>query len=166
MLDRVLCVRDYAAPLGLPAGVLPMVGGRLRFLPAWHLTTSHQWVLDVISGVSHSFYSPLPSSLGLARRQSVGRCSRPVPEGYCSSCPGGMGSGDLFDHLSGSEAHRGFWIVINLRPLNKFVWKIPFKMETLQRVIPLIQEGWVIFTLDLQDAQPHVPVALEDQWFL
>ena len=57
-------------------------------------------------------------------------------------------------------------MVLDLKGLNQFVKTIPFKMETLQRVIPLVSRGHYIVTLDLQEAYFHVPIFPLHQQYL
>lgn len=60
----------------------------------------------------------------------------------------------------------GFRLVLDLKALNKWVVRIPFRMETLQRVIPLVLPGHYMCTLDLQDAYYHVPIHPQSRRFL
>ncbi len=48
--------------------------------------------------------------------------------------------------------------VINLRPLNAYIRKQRFKMDSLTKVLNLVKkEDWA-FSVDLQDAYMHVPI--------
>lgn len=48
--------------------------------------------------------------------------------------------------------------IINLKPLNRFVDTIHFKMETLQTALNLIQEGDFLISVDLKDAYFSIPI--------
>ena len=50
----------------------------------------------------------------------------------------------------------GFRLVLDLKRLNRFITKVRFKMETLQRIIPLMSPNHYMCTLDLQDAYYHI----------
>ncbi|VDI06397.1 Hypothetical predicted protein [Mytilus galloprovincialis] len=48
--------------------------------------------------------------------------------------------------------------VINLRPLNRYLKKIHFKMDTLTKVLNLVKIGDWAISLDLSDAYLHIPI--------
>ena len=53
--------------------------------------------------------------------------------------------------------------ILNLKPLNRCLPKLKFKMETLQSIISMMQPGLWLASVDLKDAYFHVPIA-RDQW--
>lgn len=48
--------------------------------------------------------------------------------------------------------------VINLKPLNRYMVKQHFKMDTLSKVLNLVKKDQFSFTLDLKDAYMHIPI--------
>ncbi|KAG2222132.1 hypothetical protein INT45_007568 [Circinella minor] len=48
--------------------------------------------------------------------------------------------------------------VLNLQPLNQYIPKRPFKVETMQQVCHMIQQGDWLTSIDLQDAFLHILV--------
>ena len=48
--------------------------------------------------------------------------------------------------------------VINLRPLNRYLRKQHFKMDTLKSAINLVRQGDWAISLDLKDAYMHIPI--------
>ena len=56
--------------------------------------------------------------------------------------------------------------VINLRPLNKYLRKTHFKMDTLSKVLNLVKPKDGAISLDLSDAYLHVPIFLKHRKFL
>ena len=56
--------------------------------------------------------------------------------------------------------------VINLRPLNKYLRKLHFKMDTLYKVLDLVQTGDWGLTLDLKDAYFHIKVFKKHRKYL
>jgi mRNA-degrading endonuclease HigB of HigAB toxin-antitoxin module len=56
--------------------------------------------------------------------------------------------------------------VINLKPLNRYLKKQHFKMDTLSKVLNLVQKGDWAFTLDLKDAYFHIPIFKKHRKFL
>ena len=56
------------------------------------------------------------------------------------------------------KASGGWRPVINLKSLNRFISAPPFKMETVQSIIPALEgSSWAV-TIDLSDAYFHVPM--------
>jgi hypothetical protein len=56
--------------------------------------------------------------------------------------------------------------VLNLRRLNEFLPKIPFKMETVQQICLLLNKGDYLTSIDLRDAFLHVPIHPSSRRFL
>ena len=56
--------------------------------------------------------------------------------------------------------------VINLKPLNEFVRKIRFKMESIDFVKHLLHPGDFMITIDLKDAYFSIPIHLQDRKYL
>jgi hypothetical protein len=48
--------------------------------------------------------------------------------------------------------------VINLKPLNKYLRKQHFKMNSMKTVLNLIQRGDLEISIDLKDAYLHIPM--------
>ena len=48
--------------------------------------------------------------------------------------------------------------IINLKPLNRYLKKTHFKMDTLSKVLNLVKTGDWAISLDLKDAYLHVPI--------
>ena len=56
--------------------------------------------------------------------------------------------------------------VIDLRQLNQFVKKVPFKMEDLTQIPSVLQKGDFLCKIDLQDAYLLIPVAKKARVYL
>ena len=56
--------------------------------------------------------------------------------------------------------------VINLRPLNRYIRKQHFKMETLTSVLNLVKTGDWGLSLDLKDAYLHIPIHKQYRQYL
>ena len=67
-----------------------------------------------------------------------------------------------------TKKKEGLWRpILNLKPLNKgFIRPQTFRMETLAKIIPLLEKGFWATTIDLKDAYLHVPIHPEHQRFL
>jgi hypothetical protein len=60
----------------------------------------------------------------------------------------------------------GYRPILNLKPLNRFVQKKSFKMETAQSVLQYLRQGDWLASLDLTDAYLHVPILPSHRKFL
>jgi hypothetical protein len=153
------------------------VGGRIQlFQEAWHRSTSDRWVLEIISqGYSLEFIRvpefsgvrPTPLNKGpgkgvlleevqsLLKKQAI----EPVPidqeeDGFYST---------LF---LVPKKGKGLRSILNLKPLNRFLVKLSFKMENLRSVKRAVNPlDWLV-ALDLQDAYMHIPVNENYQKYL
>ena len=56
--------------------------------------------------------------------------------------------------------------VINIKPLNQYIWKRKFKMEGAKVIRDILQGGDWMVSIDLNDAYLSVTVAQEDRRFL
>ncbi|MCG8035213.1 MAG: hypothetical protein JAZ03_23955 [Candidatus Thiodiazotropha taylori] len=56
--------------------------------------------------------------------------------------------------------------VINLRPLNRYLKKQHFKMDSLSSVLNLVQQGDWAISLDMKDAYMHIPIFKKHKQFL
>lgn len=57
----------------------------------------------------------------------------------------------------------GVRLILDLRNLNKFIYKEKFCMYSLGFILPLLQPGDWIASLDLQDAYTRIPIHPEDR---
>mgnify|MGYP003345937601 CR=1 FL=1 len=64
------------------------------------------------------------------------------------------------------KANGGFRPVINLKPVNKFIRHIHFKMEGLSLLKELVRKGDHFTKLDLTDAYLSVPLHKDDRKFV
>ena len=51
------------------------------------------------------------------------------------------------------------WLVLNLRHLNRFLWKQKFKYEDLRIAMLLLEKGDYLFSVDLKSGYHHVEIA-------
>lgn len=59
-----------------------------------------------------------------------------------------------------------FRTIINLKPLNRFIVKEKFKMESINSAISLLFQGCFMVSIDLRDAYYHVPIHPHFQQYL
>ena len=152
------------------------VGGRLSlFMNEWKKITDDKWVLEIIQkgykleflkkpafgGIKHTRVPPDQIELisleieSLLKKNAIEKVStKNAKAGFYST---------LFLVAKKSGEMRP---VINLRPLNKYLRKLHFKMDTLCKVLDLVQTGDWGLTLDLKDAYFHIKVFKKHRKYL
>ena len=142
------------------------MGGRLSlFLPAWRSITSSKWVLSIIkNGYRIPLLSPPPITTSRRLHNPPPRSEQSVIElevkallhkkAICESHEPGHHS-RLFCIPKKTGDLRP---VLNLKPLNAFLPKIHFKMETLKSICHLLKPNDFLTSIDLRDAFLHVPI--------
>ena len=151
------------------------VGGRCLFLENWKKITTDQWVLDTIKDGYKLEFLKIPPFLGI--KHTVVSSQK---EDLISKEMGDLLKKNAIEFVPEREKQSGFYStlflipkkngkqrpVINLRPLNQYLAKKHFKMDTLQKVINLAKPGdWAIST-DLADAYLHIPIFPKHRRFL
>ena len=141
-----------------------LVGGRLtEFLPFWRQLTQDPWVLSVIQ---RGYVFPLKYQPRLTgkriTRLSVSELCKEV-EGLFTKCAvepvpqDQLGMGFYSTYFVVPKKDGGLRPILNLKPFNKSLHRVRFKMETLRTVIAVVQQGIWLASVDL-DAYLHVPV--------
>ena len=144
------------------------VGGRLsHFLQNWQNITTDKWILSIIkSGYKLEFFQKpywtgikktivAPENLDTFETEINTLVEKNVIEKveFPQSLTGFYSTLFLVPKKNGKMR-----MVTNLKPLNSFLKKIHFKMDTMQKVINLVKpKDWAI-SLDLSDAYLHVPI--------
>ena len=144
------------------------VGGRLtHFVEKWKSITTDQWLIDLVAEGYKLEFNKIPKFQGVKETHvtstNLELISLEVKELLAKGC---------IEHVPVNQIMDGFYStfflvkkktgdmrpVINLRPLNKYLRKQHFKMDTLKTVLNLVQlEDWAV-TLDLKDAYLHIPI--------
>lgn len=152
------------------------VGGRLsHFLPKWKEITTDFWVLDVIENGYKLEFVKKPPFLGIKetrvpshQKDLIGKeiealleknAIEIVPEHQIQS---GFYSTLFLVPKKNGEMRP----VINLRPLNSYLEKKHFKMDTITKVINLVKKGDWSISLDLKDAYFHIKVFKKHRKYL
>ena len=155
---------EVHTPLPLPLPNI-QVGGRLaHFAQNWAEITDDKWVLSVVRKgyripfLKHPillpdpvfFQQPLSQQLEeeVASLLSKGAVEEIIPE-----CPGYYSRIFLVPKKNGKLR-----LIIDLSVLNHFVYTETFKMETQRKVKDAIQLKVWAFSLDLTEADLHVPI--------
>ena len=152
------------------------VGGRLKhFITEWEKITDDQWVLSTLrEGVRLEFQN-VPHSTGVLETKVSVKNRHLLFEEVESLLSKGA-----IEPVPPSERQKGFYCtlflvakkagemrpVINLRPLNRYLVKKHFKMDTLIKVINLVKpKDWAV-SIDLKDAYFHVPIYKHHRQYL
>ena len=144
------------------------VGGRLsHFLHAWEKITTDKWVLDVVKHGYKLEFIQKPPFLGI-KPTNVALESQAIIKQEIDS----LLNKNAIEIVKPVEMHSGFYStlflvpkkngemrpVINLKPLNKYLQKKHFKMDTLSKVLNLVEKGDWALTIDLKDAYFHIKI--------
>ena len=152
------------------------MGGRLRFfLQNWKKITDDQWVLSVIEEGYKLEFIQKPPQTGIKQtsvpNQDLDLLKLEVED---------LLKKDAIETVPWNEINSGFYstfflvpkkngkmrLVINLRPLNRYLRKTHFKMDTMTKVLNLVKpQDWAI-SLDLADAYMHIPIFPKHRQFL
>ncbi|XP_042320541.1 uncharacterized protein LOC121929246 [Sceloporus undulatus] len=156
---------------------VPPVGGRLQgFAPAWERSMTDRWVLDPVRQgyklefhhVPRDLFIPSPKSsdpdqhrllLEAIDHLVAIQAIEPVPDDQK-----GLGCYSAFFLV---PKKNGSWrAILNLRPVNQFVRKRKFRMETLKSIMDSLQPDNFLSSVDLQDAYLHILIHPSSRHFL
>ena len=144
------------------------VGGRLRFfLGHWEKITDDQWVLSVIKEGYKIEFNQIPPKTGIKKTNVPAKNLDILNMEVKSLIEKGA-----VEHVPLNDLQNGFYStffqvpkktgdmrpVINLRPLNRYLRKQHFKMDSLTTVLNLVKQGDWAISLDLKDAYMHIPI--------
>lgn len=152
------------------------VGGRLKhFVQNWEQITDENWVLSILrtglkidfmeepvfSGIKETRVPKHQMSLILSEVESL------LEKGAIEKIPQNQKQEGFYSTFFLVTKKSGeMRPIINLKPLNKFVKKHHFKMDTLAKVLNLVKRGDYAISLDLKDAYLHVPIHMNHRKFL
>ena len=152
------------------------VGGRLtHFLPEWEKITQENWVLSIIKEGYKLEFIQKPPFQGI-KSTLVNTKNLVLLKAEVNT----LLEKNAIEIVSKSETQSGFYStlflvkkkngkmrpVINLRPLNRYLRKQHFKMDTLSKVLNLVKQNDWAFSLDLSDAYLHIPIFLKHRKYL
>jgi hypothetical protein len=154
-----------------------MAGRLAKFAEAWRtITDSHFVIRSVTSGYLLEFREspPLMAASEVARMETVFRGERASVMDAETASLLEKGAIERVASTPGFFS-RVFFVpkkdgrlrpIINLKPLNKFIWTQHFSMPTVKDVSHLLQKDDFAVCLDLKDAYFHVPVHPRHRRFL
>ena len=152
------------------------VGGRLtHFLPEWEKITQENWVLSIIKEGYKLEFIQKPPFQGI-KSTLVNTKNLVLLKAEVNT----LLEKNAIEIVPKSETQSGFYstlflvkkkngkmrLVINLRPLNRYLRKQHFKMDTLSKVLNLVKQNDWAFSLDLSDAYLHIPIFLKHRKYL
>ena len=144
------------------------VGGRLKFfIDQWEMITDDRWVLSTIKNGLKLEFTQIPNFTGVKITNAPPNQMKLIYSEVESLLEKGA-----IEKVPLQEVMEGFYStfflvpkkngemrpVINLKPLNRYMVKQHFKMDTLSKVLNLVKKGQFSFTLDLKDAYMHIPI--------
>lgn len=144
------------------------VGGRLQYFHQnWSKITDDKWVLSTIKNGYFFDFMQIPNFTGIKATNVSVKDQKNLDLEVQK-----LLEKHAVEIVPSSQALTGFYStfflvpkkngkmrpVINLRPLNRYIRKEHFKMDTLTSVISLVQKGDWAISLDLEDAYLHIPI--------
>jgi hypothetical protein len=152
------------------------VAGRLKqFIPFWQTLTNDRFILQSVSGLMLDFVDgkvPIQSKIpyqhifSTIESQAIDtEIARLLEKGvlvYSSHEPGQF-INTIFTRPKKDGSHR---MILNLKPLNKYIEYKKFKMDTLKTVLQLMHRNCYVASIDISDAYYTVPIHVSHQKFL
>ena len=143
------------------------------FIDQWKKLTDDQDVLQIVLGYCLEFDQepmqtapPTPFKLSRPEERLVDQEIKKVLK---------KGAIEVVEHTENQFLSNIFTVpkkdgtrrpVIDLRQLNQFVKKVPFKMEDLTQIPSVLQKGDFLCKIDLQDAYLSIPVTKKARVYL
>lgn len=144
------------------------VGGRLQnYIHNWEKITNDQWVLDTIKNGLKIEFMQIPKFAGIKQTRVhperlnvlLGEVETLLEKGVIEPVPTQeIQEGFYSTFFLVTKKNGQVRPVINLKPLNAYVRKQHFKMDTLAKVLNLVKPNMWAISLDLKDAYLHVPI--------
>ena len=153
----------------------PKLGGRLRhFLPFWKSICKDNEVIRLIKGVQFEFIeqpkqTSFPKPIVMSKEECVfmqTKLQELITDGSISKIKTLPQSGWLSNVFLVPKKDGGFRMILNIKPLNKFIKYRKFKMDHIKQVLTLIHPNMVLASLDISSAFNHIFVAVPHQKFL
>ncbi|VDI64057.1 Hypothetical predicted protein, partial [Mytilus galloprovincialis] len=152
------------------------VGGRLSlFLKEWTKITNDQWVLSYIKEGYKLEFQQFPPKTGV-KITSVPAKDLEILHLEVKE----LMEKSAVEYVPQADILNGFYStfflvpkktgdmrpVINLKPLNRYLRKQHFKMDSLSTVLNVVKQGDWAISLDLKDAYMHIPVFQKHRQYL
>lgn len=146
-----------------------------QFCLFWETLIDDVNILQSVKGLKLAFvqdHSPLQLNLprqltfGLKESEAIDiEISRLLDKGVIvrSVHETGQYVNTIFTRPKKDGSHR---MILNLKPLNKFIEYRKFKMDTLKTVLQLMHQGCYLASIDISDAYYSVPIHRDHQKFL
>ena len=145
-----------------------LIGGKvLHFLPFWHTICKDKYVLNLLKGIHVPFecgpptQRHIPHELKMTDEEKafVDQEVQHLLETNCiRSLPEMIPDGWVSNIFLVPKKNGGFRMILNLKQLNEHVVYTKFKMDHIDRVVQLLQEGDFLGSLDLVSAYSHLGI--------
>ena len=152
------------------------VGGRLKFfIKNWEKITNDKWVLSTIKNGLKMDFLKIPKFSGI-KETKVNQKQMPfllaevdtlLEKGAIEIVPKNQIREGFYSTFFLVQKKNGeMRPIINLKPLNRYMVKQHFKMDTLAKVLNLVKPGDYAISFDLKDAYLHIPIHETNKKFL
>ena len=145
-----------------------------NFFDQWRSITCNRFVINMVGGhhLQLWFHSPLFCNFQqfnikvATAHHSI--LQKEVDELLAKGAiePSSGGAGVFSSVFVVPKCTGGLWPILNLKHFNHYMHIPSFKMPTIRHVQQLIQHGDYAFSIDLQDAYLHIPIAKHHHHFL
>ena len=152
------------------------VGGRLvYFQTMWEKITTDKWVISIVKEGYKLEFVKKPPFLGIKETKMNIKdmdilnteIKNLLEKNAIETVPKAQSQCGFYSTLFLVPKKTGdLRPVINLKPLNFYLRKQHFKMDTMTKVLGLVKQGDWAITLDLKDAYFHVPIFKKHRKFL
>lgn len=162
-----------------PAPQIVKIGGRVQeFCQNWKRITSDNWVIKIVSqGYLIDFITEPPAFTGI---NSTDMFLDPTSKQCILEEVQNLLEKDAIELVSKDHSREGFYSrlflipkkgggmrpILNVKPLNKFVRKEKFKMQTVRTILQSLNKGDWAGKVDLKDAYFQIPVHPNHRKFL
>ena len=164
-------LHDLALPI--PHPLVKLAGRTAEHLAAWKKITSDQWVLQAVSGYRLEFTSEPQQSHRPVTVQSGHKAAviseeigKMLEKGAILEVKGTMTDGFFSSLFLVPKKEGQMRTVLNLKPLNRFIYHMHFKMEGMHIARDLLQRGDWMMRIDIKDAYFAIPIHPHHQKFL
>lgn len=154
---------------GIPK--VPLAGRLKHFSSAWEKVTKDQEILSIVEGYKIPLITP-PVQIGVPKIPKLSMSQKELIDKEISDMLKKGAIQSVSDHPKGEflsslflveKKDRGYRPVINLKDLNKHVPYQHFKMEGLNYLKFMLEEGDFMCKLDMKDAYFSIPLLKESR---
>jgi len=150
-----------------------------NFLNSWEQITENKWVLNIVANGTNCGLDPSIAQVFQAHQtgnvrmteEEISQCSKLIKEwmsgmiirkigpinykSWWTKRKRGQFVTKVFCIRQTAKKYR---LICDYRPVNHWIKKEKFKLQTLERVLPLLPTGGYLTKVDIKDAYPHIEI--------